>query len=111
LRALKTDRPEWKVIVSFADDGQGHLGTIYQACGAKYLGSSGGEVVVVFSSGARISGRSMVKQLEGKDMSDAKVEFSQGKHRYVFFLDKNLEAKCVKPFLPYPKREQAVVNE
>jgi hypothetical protein len=38
LKLLKTDAPAVKLIVSYADRNQGHIGTIYQATNWYYLG-------------------------------------------------------------------------
>ena len=40
LRLLHRQSPGLRLVVSFADLGQGHLGTIYQACGWTYTGAS-----------------------------------------------------------------------
>ena len=39
-KKIKEDKPETKVIITRADSGQGHTGTVYQATGAIYLGKS-----------------------------------------------------------------------
>lgn len=41
LKLLKRDEPSIKVVVTFADDREGHKGTIYQATNAIYLGLGG----------------------------------------------------------------------
>lgn len=38
LKMVKQDLPAVKVVITFADDKEGHLGTIYQATNAIYLG-------------------------------------------------------------------------
>jgi hypothetical protein len=40
LKRVKEDKSNVKVIITFADDSQGHKGTIYQATNAIYLGKS-----------------------------------------------------------------------
>lgn len=40
LKKIKEDKPNIKVVITFADDLQGHKGTIYQATNAIYLGKS-----------------------------------------------------------------------
>lgn len=41
LNLLKKDEPTVKVVVTFADDLEGHIGTVYQATNAIYLGTYG----------------------------------------------------------------------
>ena len=40
LKLLKRDEPTTKIVITFADDVQGHVGGIYQATNAIYLGKS-----------------------------------------------------------------------
>ncbi len=40
LRMLKKQSPGLRLVVSYADSGQGHVGTIYQACGFIFLGAA-----------------------------------------------------------------------
>lgn len=42
LRMVKKDSPNTRMIVSYADSEQGHIGTIYQACNWMYVGVSKG---------------------------------------------------------------------
>lgn len=41
LKLLKRDEPQIKIVFTFADDNEGHKGTIYQATNAIYLGMGG----------------------------------------------------------------------
>jgi len=40
LKLLRDDRPNYSAVLSFADTTEGHLGTIYQATNALYLGTT-----------------------------------------------------------------------
>ena len=40
LKKIKEDKPNVKIVITFADDTVGHVGTIYQATNAIYLGKS-----------------------------------------------------------------------
>ena len=44
LKMIKQSFPEVKVVITFADNRQGHLGVIYQATNAIYLGKSSGQL-------------------------------------------------------------------
>ena len=44
LRMIKQSLPEIKVVVTFADNREGHLGVIYQATNAIYLGKTSGQL-------------------------------------------------------------------
>jgi hypothetical protein len=43
LKMIKQDFPQVKVVITFADEKAGHVGSIYQATNAIYLGKSGGK--------------------------------------------------------------------
>lgn len=43
LKIIKQEFPEIKVVLTFADEKAGHMGSIYQATNAIYLGKSGGK--------------------------------------------------------------------
>jgi hypothetical protein len=55
LKLLKRDEPQIKVVITFADDTQGHKGIIYQATNAIYLGSSAGKHKYIYIIGGNIN--------------------------------------------------------
>jgi hypothetical protein len=101
LKLLKEDVDGLSAIVSFADSAQGHIGTIYQACNARYFGCSGKEIVVTLSSGERLTGRGIVNRIQGE--TDVKIDVSGGKFKYVFFVSEDVRRKCVIFEQEYPK--------
>lgn len=110
LKLLKHDAPKTRMVVSFADTEQGHLGKIYQAMNWKYVGvSEGGRYFVV--NGKRthpktIHSRGWVQSEEWlKTHVDKNAKSVKGgdKHKYLYFFDKKLEKKMRSQFLPYPK--------
>jgi hypothetical protein len=104
LRRIKVEY-DWEAMISFADSAVGHYGTIYQACGARYVGHGDAEVVVDVG-GERLSGDNLVNRLkEGGLDEGARIGYSGGKMKYVFFLKKDIEEKCLLPSLPYPKKD------
>lgn len=44
LKMVKKEMPEIKVVITYADNREGHLGTIYQATNAIYIGKSSGQL-------------------------------------------------------------------
>ena len=100
LRLLKKHSPLVKLVVSYADKGQEHKGTIYQATNWYYVGSS-------VSSGTEylINGKwRHAKSIKPHIKKVAKKRRSSGKNKYLFPLDKSLLPLCNKLKKPYPKK-------
>ena len=106
LRLLKIDMPEIKIVISFADPMEGHVGTIYQATNALYYGTSGSTTFYIDGSG-----RVRHPRQNGKNITshDAKKRGwiptkREGKHRYLWILDSDIERSDLKVgFRKYPK--------
>ena len=62
LKLLQRDMPQVKAVVTFADSNQGHVGAIYQATNAKYIGISNGKHKYVYVIGGDVS--AITKKLE-----------------------------------------------
>lgn len=113
LRALKADRPHICGVVSFADESQGHVGTIYQATNAIYTGASSPATFYLDSDGRlrhpRQNGRNITPALAA-ERGWTPVRRA-AKHRYVFLLpDNRTHLKALRRDLrlspkPYPKRQ------
>lgn len=115
LRMVKKDAPNTRLIVSYADTEQSHVGTIYQATNWKYVGVSKGHAYYVVN-GQRLHSKTVTargwmqseKWLRANVDKDAKVVRGGDKHKYLFFFDRKLEKKMRKLFMPYPKKTQVV---
>lgn len=113
LKLVKNDAPKTRVIVSFADQNQGHLGVIYQATNWKYVGSRRGALEFIVN-GKRMHYRAVLhrgwknqeKWLRENVDKDAIAVRGGDKHKYLYFLDKRLEKKMRSQFLPYPKQPE-----
>lgn len=111
LRMVRKDAKKVRMIVSYADTEQGHLGTIYQATNWKYVGVSKGHAYYVVN-GKRLHSKTVTakgwrqseKWLRQNVDSSAKVVRGGDKYKYLFFFDKRLQKRISDMFLPYPKR-------
>jgi hypothetical protein len=111
LRLLRRQSPGLQLVVSFADSGQGHLGTIYQAGGWLYLGPSlqsyikvRGEVVhprTIYDRYGR-GGQSIAWLRQHVDPRAERVEMAP-KLKYVMPLNQKLRRQLEAVALPYPK--------
>lgn len=118
LRLLKRQSPGLRLVVSYADLGQDHIGTIYQAGGWLYLGTSEqgylkihGRIVHPRTVYDRYGpgGQSVPWLRENVDPNAARVEMAP-KLRYVFPLDKALRRQLAPQAQPYPKSAAEVTR-
>ena len=100
---LKKHCPGLRLIVSFADPEEGHVGGIYKATNWVYTGRSN-STVENYVDGRWQHVRNSYHKIKGKTVQ---TRVRQGKHRYVMPLD-SFARKLVEPFKqPYPVVECA----
>lgn len=119
-QSLKMLPSDIKLVLSFADEAMGHVGTIYQATNWYYCGRSNGGKQLISSDGlkkhTRLLGIYRMRHHEYKDMDSQQLrdvlgyEVVEGgqKYRYVYLRGTKKEKKemyrQIKPkILPYPK--------
>ena len=104
MRLVKRDVPLAKMLISFADTDQHHLGIIYQATNWYYVGlSNAADEYIV--NGKRMHGRSLRARYGSHLNIPHEVVKGSVKHRYIYPLDKSLISLCKSIALPYPKSE------
>lgn len=91
-RSLKM-LPRPKVVVSYADTAQGHLGIVYQACNFLFTGST--------------RERTDIASADGKHSRHNLGDITQrqkrsSKHRYIYFVGNKNEARELRKSLKYP---------
>ncbi|HET8839731.1 MAG TPA: protein Mom [Flavobacteriaceae bacterium] len=112
LRKLKKDAPLVKIIVSYADRNQDHIGTIYQATNWLYMDERSNE------RGIMLNGRLTHRRSVGKKYGntsiewlrknvDRKAEIIRGKTKikYVFPMNKWERKRLKEIAKPYPKKQ------
>jgi len=105
LRLINTPPDIAKIIVSFADTGMGHIGTIYQATNWIYTG------VTDYGRKPRFDKPRKGSNKHGRhDKTGNKIIRRTRKHRYIYFLGSKMQKKEMLkalnyPILPYPKGE------
>jgi hypothetical protein len=115
LKLIKKYAPLVKLVVSYADYEQGHIGTIYQATNWYYTGYSTGTDVIV--NGKRQHKKTIaskfntnsIESLKSKGL-DIKTQKSKPKWRYIYPIDKRMIEICKKLQKPYPKKENIAVT-
>jgi hypothetical protein len=119
LKILPKKMPTVKMIVSYADLDQNHKGTIYQATNWYYLGlqkPTGRAAFII--NGKKTHPKTLhskkIKQTisEVKRLLDPNATefFTNGKHKYIYPLDKSLIPLCKSLSKPYPKKLSDVVD-
>lgn len=113
LKLLRRQCPGLKLVVSFADAGQGHVGTIYQAGGWIYLGESNQSYLRVLGKIEHPrtlydrygrGGQSVPWLREHVDPRAERVEMA-AKLKYVWPLDRTLRPELRAVSLPYPRTD------
>lgn len=118
MKFLSKANPKLRLIVSFADQSQGHHGGIYQAGNWIYNGQGDpakfymirGKLTHPRSIGAK----GLVQNIHGARMIDpnATVVDVPGKHRYLMPLDLEMRERILPLAKPYPKRaKQAMTGD
>ena len=119
LRWLKNANPGLRLVVSYADTGQGHHGGIYQAGGWVY--ASGTETHAYRVNGVLVHPKTLhsrygkVGQLipwlrENVDPLSERVN-AGFKHRYLMPLDEAMRTQIAPLAKPYPKRAKELAGE
>ena len=111
LKQLHKDAPQVKLIVSFADAGQKHLGIIYQATNWIYLGEKDTGHSYTIVHGQKTHVRSLFAKYGThstkwiKEHVDPNAEYIPhgSKHKYIFCFPRKLRREWEKKALPYPK--------
>lgn len=107
LKYLKIANPKLRLVVSYADTGQGHHGGIYQAGGWIYEGISKG--VAQLSYAGRVwhakALRTSFPYLSHNSPAVNKIPGTD-KHKYLMPLDFEMRAKILPLAKPYPKRSK-----
>ena len=119
LRRLREWAPGLRLVISYADAGQGHHGGIYQATNWIYAGGAATHAYVVkgkqlhpmtLSKAYGKGGQSIAWLRANVDPKAERVKTSF-KHRYLMPLDDEMRARIAPLAKPYPKRDKQAMAE
>lgn len=111
LKMLRKRCPGLKIVVSFADPEQGHIGGIYQGGNWIYTGQSQASDEYIYM-GRRWQGRSFRNKYKGMERSpDVTIVKGSSKHRYVLPLTVDMRKRLETFRKPYPKRATSVAGD
>lgn len=115
LRFLKKQSPGIRVVVSFADPGEGHHGGIYQAGNWIYVGESAPGREFLLTDGRWVHNRTIGKQwgseAAARKLLAGPVRKRPGKHKYLMPLDDEMRARIAPLAKPYPKRVRSIDSD
>jgi hypothetical protein len=115
LKQLKKDAPTVKVVVSYADRNQEHIGTIYQATNFYYIGEYAKERGIMLNG--KLTHRRSINKKYGKSGIDwlkanldanAEVIIGKPKIKYVYPVHKSMVQKLKSMSKPYPKKTDII---
>jgi len=113
LGMLKNKSPQLRLVVSYADPNEEHHGGIYQASNWVYTGQTGADYQAIDPSGrvwhSRQVSRTGVSRQYGElrrvpKLEDCEIVPLEGKHRYLYPLDRAMRRQILPLAQPYPKR-------
>lgn len=83
IRLVKTDFPEIKTLVSFADSAQGHVGTIYKASNWKYVSRTGNSYIYKRPDGTFLNKKTMFNQAKKLGLTERQYQSEQSLERVI----------------------------
>ena len=112
LQFLRKSQPGIRLIVSYADQGQGHHGGIYQAGNWLYVGSMKGVPSLLYKGKVWHAKalRTSHPSLKHSDSTVQKIKTGD-KHKYLMPLDAEIKARILPLAKPYPKRAKDQASE
>jgi len=111
LKLLHKTNPNLKLVISYADKNQNHLGIIYQGGNWIYEGETKKEIVGIVIKGERVHRRSVydrygtssLKWIKENIDEEAYPIKSKGKFKYIYPLTKTVKKNYINRAKPYPK--------
>lgn len=112
IKMLKRQSPSIKLIVSFADSEQNHLGIVYQAANFVYTGATSSSRVGFIVNGKKkhtrsigaMGGTQSLEWVRNNLDKDASLWVGEKKYRYLYPLDDAMRKQIEPLRKPYPKR-------
>lgn len=103
IKIIRQHSPGLRLIVSYADPEQGHIGAIYQAMNWVYIGSPNIDKRIF--EGGRWVHRRTIHERHGVSGTKGKEIKYVWKHKYLYSLDRAMRRQIAPLAKPYPKRE------
>ena len=110
LKLIKKECPTVKLIISYADKGQKHIGTIYQATNWYYVAQTNTTGKEYWYKGRWTHSKTISdkKRFYGLKINHLKTRKTSGKIKYLYPITKDARKLCEKIKKPYPKKKLCV---
>lgn len=113
VRLLRRSNPGLELLISYADQRQGHHGGVYQGAGWVYLGETGREATL-FLHGREVHARTVSSRFGTRDVQWLRANVDPHvrridcppKHKYALGLTPTMRERLAPLARPYPKRER-----
>lgn len=105
IKLVKKHNPTVKLLISYADKGQDHIGTIYQATNWYFVDESKSSGQEVFWKGKWVHNRTPSEKLTKENYNKLPKRIKSGKYKYIYPLYKNMVKMCESMKKDYPKKE------
>ena len=102
IKLLKKHKPLVKLLISYADKGQDHLGIIYQSTNWLFVDESKTSGWEIFYKGKWRHDR-ILTSLPSQIKNTIQKRKKSGKYKYIYPLTKELRTRCLELKKPYPK--------
>jgi hypothetical protein len=103
IKLFNKNNPLVKLLISYADKGQNHIGTIYQATNWHFVDESDSSGKDIFYKGIWRHDRNL-NELPKHILCQLPTRKRSGKYKYIYPLDKSLIPLCKSLSKPYPKQ-------
>ena len=103
IKIFKKQNPTVKLLISYADKGQKHIGIIYQATNWIYVGENESSGKDYFYKGKWRHDRTL-NEYPKEFLNTLETRKRSGKRKYLYPLDKSLIPLCKSLSKPYPKK-------
>jgi len=105
IKLIKKNNPQVQLLISYADKGQNHYGTIYQATNWYFVEDMQSSGIDVFYNGKWGHPRGPSELLSKEQYKALPKRIKAGKRKYLYPLNDKWKKYCENIKLPYPKKE------
>jgi hypothetical protein len=109
IKLFKKQNPTVKLLISYADKGQNHIGVIYQATNWIYVGENESSGKDYYYNGKWRHDRTL-NNYSKEFLSKLETRKRSGKRKYLYPLTLDMKNLCEKLKKPYPKKSVSSID-
>jgi hypothetical protein len=111
IKLIKKKNPTVRLLISYADKGQDHIGVIYQATNWYFVEESESSGQEVFYKNKWVHKRTPSEKLSKENYQKLQKRKKSGKYKYLYPLTNQMKLLCEKIKKPYPKRVKIIESD